>query len=273
MALSKQLLVVLSTFVVLLTTVTCLRSNNFDGVSKLSSITTSENAIKKFDDNDKKHDKDDTDDNGADELFCAVMNPLSGTYIDLSQLSSTPNKPQDTNRGKGKSGNDKEASKSRWLIRGWNYNTNFTLGICSTPVTSQEEGQLTNYTGGFYRDPKNDEQLVSIGNFDTTPLLMGNKKLTLKYENGSMCPNGVDKKSTLLYFVCDKEIATKAQITYIGNLHDCSYFFEVRSIYACPTSNKSKEVNILGIFISILAVFFLVEYGGRRWLYLSLIHI
>ncbi|EHM99754.1 Mrl1p [Saccharomyces cerevisiae x Saccharomyces kudriavzevii VIN7] len=64
------------------------------------------------------------------------------------------------------------------------------------------------------------------------------KKLTLKYENGSICPNGKDKKATLLNFVCDKEIQSKAQISYIGNLHDCSYFFEVRSIYACPTSNK-----------------------------------
>lgn len=211
--------------------------------------------------------RDDKDEN-EDDLFCAVFNPLSGTYIDLSQLSSTPNKPLVADGKKGSNtGSTKNPPKSRWMIRGWDYDTNFTLGICSSPVTAQEEPQLDNHTGGFYTDPKDESKLVSIGDFATKPKVSGNRKLTLQYHNGSMCPNKVDRKSTLLYFVCDKEISAKAQMTYIGNLHECSYFFEVRSIYACPTTNKSKEVNVLGIFVGIFAVFFIVEYGGRRWLY------
>ena len=199
--------------------------------------------------------------NDEDDLFCAVMNPATGTYIDLSQLSSTPNKLKDG--GKSRSS---DPSKTRWLVSGWGYNTNFTIGVCSSPVTKDEETHLTNTTGAFYQDPKT-HQLISIGDFATTPTLLRSKKLTLKYQNGDKCPNGVDRKSTLLNFVCDKELSSKAQITYIGSLHDCSYFFEVRSLYACPTSNKSNEVNLLGIFVGIFAVFFLVEYGGRRWLY------
>lgn len=210
---------------------------------------------------------------GNDEgLFCAVTNPVTGSYIDLSQLSSTPNKLREGQ--KQNSGTNKhESSKTKWSVRGWGYDTNFTLGICSSPVGEAESQQLSNLTGAFYVDQLNENSLVSIGDFSTEPALVGSptaKKLTLKYENGSLCPNGKDKKATLLNFVCDKEIQSKAQISYIGNLHNCSYFFEVRSIYACPTSNKKNEVNVLGIFIGIFAIFFLVEFAGRRWIYAKL---
>lgn len=194
------------------------------------------------------------------ELFCAVTNPTSGSYIDLSQLSLTPNGSGDNDKnGQG------DSKKTRWLVKGWGYDANFTLGICSSPVTEKEQKSLANTTGAFYENSKN--QIFSIGDFSTSPILLGNKKLTMKYENGSMCPNGRDRKSTLLNFVCDKEISTEAQISYIGSLHDCSYFFEVRSVYACPTSNTTNEVNVLGIFIGIFGVFFIVEFAGRRWLY------
>ncbi|EJS41355.1 mrl1p [Saccharomyces arboricola H-6] len=212
-------------------------------------------------------------DNPKDEdnegQFCAVTNPVTGSYVDLSQLSSTPNKlkeGQKQNSGKNKH----ESSKTKWSVRGWGYNTNFTLGICSSPVGEAESQQLSNLTGAFYVDHLNEDSLVSIGDFNTKPTLVGGptaKKLILKYENGSMCPNGEDKKATLLKFVCDKEIQSKAQISYIGSLHDCSYFFEVRSIYACPTSNKKNEVSVLGIFIGIFAIFLLVEFTGRIWIY------
>ena len=92
---------------------------------------------------------------------------------------------------------------------------------------------------------------------------MNNRKLILKYENGSYCPDGHYKKSSLLNFVCDREITTKAQISYIGNLNNCAYFFEVRSVYACPTSNKTNEINVVGIFVGIGIVFILVQYLRR----------
>lgn len=152
-----------------------------------------------------------------EDLFCAVTNPVTGSYIDLSQLSSTPNKLREGQ--KQSSGNNKhESSKTKWSVRGWGYDTNFTLGICSSPVGEAESQQLSNLTGAFYVDQLNENNLVSIGDFSTRPALVGGstaKKLTLKYENGSMCPNGKDKKATLLNFVCDKEIQSKAQISYI----------------------------------------------------------
>lgn len=223
----------------------------------LSLVTTTVTCLRRY--SDSLHARDSSDDD--QDLFCAVMNASTGTYIDLSQLSSTPNNLKDNGKRRRI-----DPSKTRWLVSGWGYNTNFTLGVCSSPVTKDEEQSLSNTTGAFFRDPSTGK-LVSIGDFGTQPTLLHSKKLTLTYENGDKCPNGVDRRSTLLNFVCDKELSSKAQITYIGSLHDCSYFFEVRSLYACPTSNKSNEVNLLGIFAGIFAVFFLVEYGGRRWLY------
>lgn len=205
-------------------------------------------------------------DRDSEELFCAVTNPVTGSYIDLSQLSSTPNKLRDGQEQK--SGRNKhEPSKTKWSVRGWGYDTNFTLGICSSPVGETEIHQLSNLTGAFYVDHENENSLVSIGDFSTEPVLVGGsttKKLTMKYENGSMCPNGKDKKATLLNFICDKEIQSKAQITYIGNLHNCSYFFEVRSIYACPTSNKKNRSQRFGHLHRDLRHFLLGRVRGEK---------
>lgn len=219
-----------------------------------------DNATNTNDTAEKIHSKaDETGPPAHNELFCAVMNPITGNYIDLSQLSTTPNQPR---KGEKARKERKDAGKTRWLVKGQELNTNFTLGICSSPVL--EEDPLSNLTGGYYVDPV-DKHLVSIGEFTTTPQLVG-KRLTLKYEGGDKCPNGVDKRATLLNFVCDKEISTKAQISFIGSMNNCSYFFEVHSIHACPTSHKSNDVNVLGIFFGIFMVFFLVEWG-RRWFY------
>lgn len=205
--------------------------------------------------------------NEDNSLFCSVLNPITGTYIDLSQLSSTPN----TNRLKEGSGQILHPAKTKWIVRGWgpDAHRNFTIGICSCPVsTERERQQLSNTTGAFFVDDNSMEEFVSIGDFSTKPLLFGgtDKKLTLKYTNGSLCPNAVDRRSTLLNFVCDKELTTKAKISYLGSLNDCSYIFEVRSIYACPTSNKTNDVNVLGIFIGIFLVFLGVEIL-RRMIY------
>lgn len=181
-------------------------------------------------------------DDGAD-LFCAVMNPATGTYIDLSPLAG-------------------EATS----VAGWTGGANFTVGVCSSPVAPVDRDALANTTGAYYVDPATG-QPVSIGDYATRPRLSRGRKLTLQYDGGSVCPNGVDRKSAVLSFACDRELASRAQIAFVASVHDCAYFFEVRSVHACPTSPRSNEVNVLGIFVGIFAVFFLVEFGGRRWLY------
>ncbi|SCU90013.1 LAME_0E06656g1_1 [Lachancea meyersii CBS 8951] len=202
-----------------------------------------------------------------DELFCAVMNPLTGNYVDLSELSTTPNMHRGNSQKKYHNGhnghNGQDWQKTRWLVKEPDTHLNYTLGICSS-ATRKSLDSLANSTGAFFVDPESHQE-VSIGDYVTQPRFVG-KKLTMAYENGDLCPNGVDRRATLLSFVCDKEIQSKAQISYVGSLHNCSYYFEVRSVYACPTSHKSNDVNVLGIFFGIFLVFFVVEWG-RRWFY------
>ncbi|CDO92451.1 unnamed protein product [Kluyveromyces dobzhanskii CBS 2104] len=201
--------------------------------------------------------------NDKEPSFCSVVNPNNGGFIDLSWLSSTPNEGGNDRGGKSnRNRNRKDQSKTRWLVKGWDYNTNFTLGICSSSVGSELKDELNQTTGAYYVDHTASDQLVSIGEFSTTPTFTG-KKLTMQYENGDICPNGVDRKSTLINFVCDKEIATKAQISFLGQLHNCSYFFEVRSVHACPISNVANDINAVGIFASIVVVFLLIEVARR----------
>lgn len=216
-----------------------------------------------------------TNDDPTKDLFCAVLNPQTGQYIDLSQLSSTPNEVMDPKKRR------KESSKTRWLMKGWgdDIDKNFTLSICSSPISDDSESStnknnarnhLNNRTGAYYsqyitNEDQKIESFKSIGDFSIKPQLhnVNNRKLILKYENGSYCPDKNYRKSTLLNFICDRETTTKATISYIGSLNDCSYFFEVRSVYACPTSNKTNEINVVGIFIGIIIVFILVQYLRR----------
>lgn len=187
-------------------------------------------------------------------IFCSATHPLTNGFFDLSDLSSV-----------GKEG------IVAWSAKGHDYIKNFTLGICSSPLKSNVDvhnnfngrtGALINSTevGGYYTDE--DGQRFSIGNFNSTPVFRG-KKLTLQYNNGSYCPNGIDRKSTILSFACDRETQQKASISFVGVLHDCDYFFEVRTVHACPTAHKDEGLGVIWIFFFIfLAAVFVYTSGG-----------
>lgn len=172
---------------------------------------------------------------------CSVIHPSTNGFYDLGELSSL----------------NKENIVA-WSAKGHDYNKNFTLGICSSPLKPNVEvnnnfhGHFAKFqinsseVGGFYTDEFGDK--FSIGNFNSTPIFRG-KKLTLTYENGSYCPNEVDKKSTILSFICDREILSKATVSFVGVLHDCDYFFEVRTVHACPTAKKADNLALIWIFL------------------------
>jgi cation-dependent mannose-6-phosphate receptor len=46
--------------------------------------------------------------------------------------------------------------------------------------------------------------------------------------------DGVRRKSTIMSFLCDRDpVAPSVTISFVGTPDSCSYFFEVRSPYAC----------------------------------------
>lgn len=186
-----------------------------------------------------------------ESMFCAAINPITGNYIDLSPLSTKPNKV-----GPNVLKNH-ERSQVSWFVRGWQYETNFTVSICSPSIL---DAQHSNKTGAHYIDE--DGHVISIGDFNTTPTFTGSK-IKLQYSNGDLCPNGVDYRTSLFNLVCDHNIQSNAQIDLIGIVNNCTYIFEVLSIYACPRSSNMNNINLLAIFFGIFLVFFAVEFFRR----------
>ena len=77
----------------------------------------------------------------------------------------------------------------------------------------------------------------------------------------------VRRKSTLLSFQCDRDplFTEHPQISFVGSPDHCTYFFEVRSRYACGGAISSGESGSLGpggVFAVILAITVLVYLIG-----------
>lgn len=189
---------------------------------------------------------------------CTVVNPLNRGFIDLRGLSAVSN----------------EGKALPWSAKGYDSGVNFTLGICSSPMKKIHEkseilDQLNSSSiGAYYKDGKSG-QYVSIGEYNTKPVFRG-RKLTMTYENGSYCNNLVDektglrvRKSTLITLTCDREMLSKAAVSYIGNVNECTYMFEVRSHHVCPTAAKANNWAAVWIFVLIILAAVVGFYSGN----------
>lgn len=173
---------------------------------------------------------------------CTIKNPLTNQFYDLRELSSFGS----------------ESEKQAWNSKGFDYGRNFSIGICSTPlkqinaITELDFIDSNNKSNiaGYYTNL--DGNKVSIGEISTKLKFRG-LNLVLEYKNGDKCETSTNlNKSTLLTFKCDREMMSKARVNYLGSMNDCSYFFEVRTVHACPTSNEETDDAVWGIFFIIL---------------------
>lgn len=189
---------------------------------------------------------------------CTVESPTRG-FIDLRELSAFV-----TSEG--------ETKAQPWQARGYGSKRNYTVGVCSSPFRSLTEGKVSadvNRTdiGAYYVNPDTNEY-VSIGNFSTTPKFRG-RKLALTYEGGDYCGDLVDnatgerlRKSTLMTFVCDREMLAKASVTFVGAFNDCNYVFEIRSHHVCPTALQGNDFAAVWIFFLIVLAALAVYFSG-----------
>ncbi|ODQ77935.1 hypothetical protein BABINDRAFT_162988 [Babjeviella inositovora NRRL Y-12698] len=179
--------------------------------------------------------------------LCTITNPLTNGFINLREL--------------GALGHD--GLVTAWNSKGFDYHHNFTLGICSTPFKQPAEVRdvsNSSLVGGYYTNA--DGTKFSIGEYSAHPKFRG-RKLTLTYENGSYCSASKDlRKSTILSFVCDREIMAKAQVSFVGQLHDCAYYFEVRTVHACPTFNDEETASVAWVFFLLILVAAGVFFGA-----------
>lgn len=188
---------------------------------------------------------------------CTVISPVRG-FIDMSGLSAGGN-------------NGKLLS---WTAKDTSSGHNYTIGVCLSPFKRSLQSQVeivdglnASNVGAYYTHPETG-QLVSIGDFSTKPQFNG-KKLTLTYANGSYCDgmtykNGEHmRKKSVLTFTCDRDILSKAHVSYVTSVDDCTYIFEVRSHLACPTAAKADNLAAVWIFFFIfLAALFVYLSGG-----------
>lgn len=175
-----------------------------------------------------------------EDEICTAIHPSTKGFYDLRDLRST-----------------EEVSHS-WIAKGYDSGHNFTLGICSSPVRKKNHNDEFidavdfDLVGGFYTEKG---QKYSIGQLSQSPRFRG-RKLVLEYHNGSICKAPENsppiRKSTLISFTCDREILAPAQVSFVGALNDCDYFFEVRTIHACATAAKSENLAAVWIFLLIL---------------------
>lgn len=189
-----------------------------------------------------------------DELDpCTVFSPLKG-FIDLRSLAALETRAQP------------------WAARGFDSGRNYTLGICLSPVKRSaaaaaqvRDGLNISQVGAYYIDPDTQEYVL-MGQVSGAPVFQG-RKLTLTYANGLYCStryaNGERvRRTTILTLACDREMLTKAHVSYVAAVDDCTYFFEVRSHYACPTAAKADNLAAIWIFLLILLAALMVYFSG-----------
>lgn len=177
---------------------------------------------------------------------CTVHNPYTNAFIDLRELGVL-----------GKNG-----VVTAWSAKGHDYGRNFTLGVCSSPfhetLEVQDVADLL-LVGGYYVDEKGKRFL--IGDFSTQPQFRG-RKLTLTYENGSLCGTSGLRKQTVLLFTCDRNTMHKAVVQFVGQVHECAYYFEVRTAHACPTVDTEDNWSVMWVFAVIIMLAVGVVFGA-----------
>ncbi|KAK9470650.1 cation-independent mannose-6-phosphate receptor CI-MPR [Dipodascopsis tothii] len=169
--------------------------------------------------------------------LCTVTSATSGNFFDLRPLIRTKTEGTDLH------------------VRGLDYHANFSINICSPTLQDASDvvglADPTNVSG-FYVGA--DNKRYSIGEFSGNPFFRG-RKLVLEYHGGSPCPNNdKDRKASIFTLACERElIQSKMTIQYVGNLHECAYFFEIRTPYACPVIN-TETLSPISIFTVIFFV-------------------
>jgi cation-dependent mannose-6-phosphate receptor len=194
-----------------------------------------------------------------EDLPCTATSHASGHFFDLRGLIRAY--PADT---------------TDWVVRGQDYYpANFTLNICA-PLLLPLDHLLKSGSGMAGTDSDTlsttalasaaanvsavasyaDGSVRSLGTVSTTPRFRG-RNLVLEYTGGSPClnPDGTStqlRASTLISLKCSREdIST---LSFVGSPDHCAYYFEARSIHACPAADETHSMAPVSMFLVILLV-------------------
>ncbi|KXT06097.1 hypothetical protein AC578_1300 [Pseudocercospora eumusae] len=229
-----------------------------------------------------------------DNKPCTITSPTTGSFFDLTALQI-----QDPAQSKAKHPRDYS-----WNATGYDVGYNFTINFCGPVVEPVEdvvgvEKNLWRNVSAYY---KQGGKVYSMGQ-QNSALVMRGRKLVLNYTDGSPCDSAGSKrshlvedlmareiidhdddkkkedddnkkdskkssgrtKSTVISMLCDKDpLAPTLQLSFVGTMDECTYFFEGRSNAACATANttKSGSLNPSGVFGVIATIAIIVYFVG-----------
>ncbi|EME89432.1 cation-independent mannose-6-phosphate receptor CI-MPR [Pseudocercospora fijiensis CIRAD86] len=200
-----------------------------------------------------------------DNKPCTITSPTTGSFFDLTALQIP-----DPAQSKAKHPRDYS-----WNATGYDLGYNFTINFCGPVVEPVDdvvgvEKNLWRNVSAYY---KHSGKVYSIG-MQNSALVMRGRKLVLNYTDGSPCDSPGSRgshlssgrtKSTVISMLCDKDpLAPTLQLSFVGTMDECTYFFEGRSNAACATANttKSGSLNPSGVFGVIATIAIIVYFVG-----------
>ncbi|KAK9371275.1 mannose-6-phosphate receptor binding domain-containing protein [Lipomyces kononenkoae] len=179
---------------------------------------------------------------------CTAIAPHTGNFFDLRGLT----------RVKG-------LDESEFHVRGHDYGHNFTINICAPVFAAEGSGKFAGVAdsvnvSAYYTTDSGEH--ISIGQVSSQPFFRG-RRLILEYKDGSPCPAGPDyRRSSIITLACDRELLSNMALNFVGQLHDCAYFFEARTPHACAKAGSKgggpDTLGPFGMFASIFGVMIMV---------------
>ncbi|GAA5855400.1 hypothetical protein JCM8547_007811 [Rhodosporidiobolus lusitaniae] len=136
-----------------------------------------------------------------------------------------------------------------------------SLNFCGPVSDNASPAESAQGYGAFIEDSRGG---ISLGDYSTTPQYH-NGLLSLTYKNGHACPNSNARRSSLIYLQCDNSWTSDNKVTLIDSVDDCTYFFTMKTPYACPTSGGGFFSAIWGLMV--FAFWTAVVVGGAFFVY------
>ncbi|KAM0788573.1 hypothetical protein ACM66B_001697 [Microbotryomycetes sp. NB124-2] len=107
---------------------------------------------------------------------------------------------------------------------------------------------------------------VSLGQVSTEPTVSSDGILSLKYLEGSRCPNSNARRASVIQLQCDQSSwsagTTVGQLKLVNNVDDCTYFFTIETPHACAVSLTASVLGSLSVFIMFVLIAALVSFGS-----------
>lgn len=166
---------------------------------------------------------------------CTITSPHTESFYDLRPLSRFPSHTP---------------PHHDWHVKGQDYHSNFTLNICAPvisnlTISNPAQPPLPDTIAAFYT---HENITYSIGAVSRKPVFRG-RKLVLQYDDGSACPDAPEgyTKSTVMSLMCDHEAFAHPAVSFVAQVKECTYFFEVRTAAACATV-KEQNLGPVAVF-------------------------